>query len=116
ALGCGGASIVVLLLVFAGGAFLSGNGFSQFLDMTLGITVGQMRGMYAGDVSAARKKSLEAEIETMRTKLREQKVSIPNVQPFLLTMRDAMDDKRVTEAEAAKIEETARSVSAKAKK
>jgi hypothetical protein len=116
ALGCGGASILVLLLVFVGGAFLSGGGFAQFLDLTLGMSVGEMRGMYAGDVSAARKKSLEGEIETMRTRLRDEKLSVPNVQPFLVSMRDAMSDKRVTEAEAAKVEQTAREVSAKAKK
>jgi hypothetical protein len=116
ALGCGGASVLVLLLVFAGGAFLSGGGFAQFLDLTLGMSVGEMRGMYGGDVSAARKKSLEGEIETMRAKLRDEKLSAPNVQPFLLAMRDAMSDKRVTAAEAAKIEQTARDASAKAKK
>ncbi|MEA2462515.1 MAG: hypothetical protein QOJ98_262, partial [Acidobacteriota bacterium] len=74
AYGCGAASLLVLLIIFVGGAFVSGSGLSNFMDMALGMSLGEMRGMYAAEVTPARKQSLEAEIETMRTGLRGGKV------------------------------------------
>jgi hypothetical protein len=116
AYGCGAASLLVLIVIFVGGAVLSGGGFSSFMDMALGMSLGEMRGMYAGEVTAARKQSLEAEIEKMREGLRKQKVSIVNLQPFMQNLQSAVSDRKVTAQEAATLEESARKINASVKR
>jgi hypothetical protein len=114
--GCGAASLLLLVLIFAGGALVSGPGLSQFMDMALGMSLGEMRGMYAAEVTPARRKSLEAEIEKMREGLRAEKVSITQLQPFMLNLQSAISDRRVTAQEAAVLEESARKIRASAKR
>lgn len=113
--GCAAASLLVLVLVFAGGAFLASGGFADVLDMAIGMSVGELRGLYAGEVTDARKKSLDAEIAKMRQNLREERVSIAALQPFLEDLREAISDRRVTAAEARALEERARTINAAAK-
>ncbi len=108
--GCGAASALVLLLIFAGGAFLAGGGCASFMDLAMGMSIGEMRGMYAGEVTAARRKSLEAEIETMREHLRDERISVVALQPFMQTLQSAIHDRRVTEQEARVLEENARKI------
>ncbi|HYK05898.1 MAG TPA: hypothetical protein VE974_29415 [Thermoanaerobaculia bacterium] len=114
--GCGAASLLVLLVIFAGGAFVSGSGLSSFMDMALGMSLGEMRGMYAAEVTPARKQSLEAEVEKMREGLRGGKVSIVALQPFMQNLQGAITDRKVTAQEAALLEESARKISASAKR
>jgi hypothetical protein len=116
AYGCGAASVVVLLIIFIGGAFVSGSGLASFMDMAIGMSLGEMRGMYAAEVTPARKQSLEAEIEKMRAGLRGGKVSIVALQPFMQNLQSAITDKKVTSQEAALLEESARKISASAKR
>ena|SRR5687768_11569577 len=116
AYGCGAASLLVLLVIFVGGAFVSGSGISNFMDMAIGMSLGEMRGMYAAEVTPARKKSLEAEIEKMREGLRNEKVSIVNLQPFMQNLQNAISDRKVTPQEAELLEQTARKISASAKR
>jgi len=116
AYGCGGASLLVLLLIFVGGALVTSAGFAEFMDFTIGMSVGELRAQYAPDVSAARKESLDAEIDRMRAALREEKISIPTLQPFLNELRVVIADKKVTAAEAARLEETVRKINAAAKR
>src|SRR5688572_26282178 len=111
AYGCGAASLFVLLVIFAGGAFVSGSGLAGFMDMAIGMSLGEMRGMYAAEVTPARKTSLEAEIEKMREGLRNEKVSVVKLQPFLQNLQGAVADRKVTAQEAALLEETARNIS-----
>ena len=116
AYGCGAASLLVLLIIFIGGAFVSGSGISSFMDMAIGMSLGEMRGMYTPEVTPARKKSLEAEIEKMREGLRNEKVSIVNLQPFMQNLQNAIGDRKVTPQEAELLEQTARNISASAKR
>jgi hypothetical protein len=116
AYGCGGASLLVLLIIFVGGAFVSGSGLSSFMDMAIGMSLGEMRGMYAAEVTPARKQSLEAEIEKMRERLRGGKVSIVALQPFMQNLQSAVADRKLTAQEAALLEESARKISAAAKR
>ena len=110
AFGCGAAAVVILLLVFAGGAWLSRGGFTDFMDMALGMSVGEMRGMYADDVTPEQRKSLDAGIESMRVSLREEKISVAALQPFMQELQRAVDDKKITPAEAKTLEETSRRI------
>jgi hypothetical protein len=97
--GCGAAAVVVLVIVFAGGAWLSSGGFTQFLDFAFGVTLGEMRGMYASDVTPAQKQTLEKEIETIRDEVRNGKVPVKNLQGLLQSMQKAMGDEKLTRAE-----------------
>lgn len=106
--GCGAASVIVLILVFAGGAFLATGGLLQLMDLTFGLTLGEMRGMYTPEVTASQKKALETEIETLRKNLREERMSAASIQPVLEAMRRATSDEKLNPKEMAAITEAAK--------
>jgi hypothetical protein len=110
--GCGAASIVVLLLIFAGGAFMGSGGLVQFMDFALGMSMGDVRGMYAAEVTAAQKQELETAIEQLRTGLREGKVSVAQLQPVLETMRKGISDRKLQPAEVQALTAAARKATA----
>lgn len=114
--GCGAASLLVLILVFTGGALMSSGAFFDFMDFAIGMSVSEMKGQYAAEVTESQRKSLDAEIETMRKNLREQKVSMQNLQPFLQELRTVSSDRKVTSAEAATLEALVRKINAGAKR
>jgi hypothetical protein len=109
--GCGAAALAVIALVFVGGAWLSSGGFARFLDFAFGMSLGEMRGMYAPEVTDAQKKTLEQEIETMRAKVRDGKLPVKNLQSLLQTMQKAMSDDKLTAAEVTSITDAARNAS-----
>ena len=110
--GCGAASLVVILIVFLGGAWLSSGGFTQFLDFAFGMSMGEMRGMYASEVTDAQKKALDQEIETMRAGVRNRELAPKDLQPVLQTMQKAMGDDKVTAAEVQSLTAAARKANA----
>lgn len=112
--GCGAASVLFLAVVFIGGAYLARGGYADLMDLALGMSIGEMRGMYADDLPPERKRSLEDEIAAMRNNLREGKISVMHLQPFLNALRDAVSDERVTTDEAVRLQETARTINARA--
>lgn len=111
--GCGAASVLILLLVFAGGAYLSHGGFTEMMDLVFGMTMGEMRGMFAKEVTAAQKQALEREVETLRQNLRDQKVSVQKLQPLLEAIRKATGDKSVDAREVERITALAKQINAK---
>ena len=115
AYGCGAGAVVILLIVFAGGAYLSGGGFVDFMDLAIGMSVAEMKGMYGADVTAAQKDALDKEIESMRRNLVEEKISVAALQPFLDTLRKTTSDNKVTLAEAKSLHEAAKKVNATAR-
>jgi hypothetical protein len=106
--GCGAASIAVLLLVFAGGAFMASGGLSQLMDLTFGMSMADVRGMYTAEVTAAQKKELEDSIEQLRAGIREKKVSVAHLQPVLETMRKGISDRKLTPSEVQALTAAAR--------
>ena len=110
--GCGAASVAVLLLVFAGGAFMASGGMVTFMDFALGMSMGDVRGMFAADVTPAQKTELEAAIEQMRAGLRSGKVSVAQLQPVMETMRKGISDKKLTPAEVHALTAAARKTTA----
>ena len=113
--GCGAASVLILILVFAGGVWLAHGGFTEMMDLVFGMTMGEVRGMFAKDVTAPQKQSLEREIETLRKNLREEKISVQKLQPLLEAIRKATNDKRVDAREVEKITALAKDINAKKK-
>jgi hypothetical protein len=113
--GCGAAAVLVLVVVFAGGAYVAGGGFVDLMDMAIGMSVGEAKGMYAADIAADRKQSLDAEITAMRKNLREETISVQRLQPFLEALRKATSDNKVTAAEVATLEAAAKKANSTAK-
>ena len=110
--GCGAAALVALLLIFAGGAFMASGGLVDLMDLTLGMSMGELRGMYTSDVTPAQKKEVDDAIEQLRSGMRDRKVSVARLQPVLETMRKAIGDKKVTPAEARSLTAAARKATA----
>ena len=106
--GCGGASLAALIALFAGGAFLASGGLVGAMDLMLGATMGEVRGMFAADVTEAQKKELEEAIEVMRTSLREEKISVAALDPVLQTMRKAIADEKMQPDEVEAVAAAAR--------
>jgi hypothetical protein len=114
--GCGAASVLFILLVFAGGSWLAGGGFLDFMDMALGMSVAEMKGMYAADVPQPLKQSLDKEIETMRAHLREKRVALTRMKPFLDMLNRSISDRKVSTGEARELERIAKFVNASAER
>jgi hypothetical protein len=108
--GCGGLALLVLIIVFAGGAFLASGGFIEVMDFAIGMTVSEMKGQYAADVTPAQKKTLDDETTLLRKNLRDQTITIVAMQPFFERLRDVSSDKKVTAQEAQSLVEIARKV------
>jgi len=108
--GCGAASLLAVLVLFAGGA-VAGSGKGGALFATLFSAMGdEIKGMYGKDVTAAQKTAFDAEMKTLRKSLADGKVSIDQLQPFLQTIRDVSTDSSVSAAEAEKLTKAAREV------
>lgn len=114
-LGCGGLSIVILLGIFAGGAWAARGGFVAMMDLALGMTMGEMRGMYQADVAAEQKKALEDEMATMREHLRTERISVQSIQPLLQTVQKTTADEKLKADEVETIVRATRQVNATAK-
>jgi hypothetical protein len=107
ALGCGGASVLLLAMIFGGGILLSTGRFTDLMDLVIGMSVGEMKGMYTEDVEPGRRASLDAEIERVREGLRNDEFPFTSLQPFLEAMRNATKDGSVTPEEAEYLERVA---------
>lgn len=114
--GCGAASVLVLVIVFAGGAWLAGGGFTEFMDFVFGMTMSELRGMYDPAVTDEQKKSLEDEIAKLRKNLREDRVSAPALDPVLRAIRSASADEKIRGDEVQAITAAARKLNATAKR
>ena len=111
--GCGSLAALVLLVMFAGGAMLSGPRLATLIDLMLSMTIGEIKAMYQSDVTAAQKNAFDAEVKRMREGLRDGKVSVQKVQPFLQTMQKVIGDEKVTGAELERLTGAARAASSK---
>lgn len=106
--GCGAVSLVALLLIFAGGVFMASGGLVQFMDLALGMSMGEVRGMYTADVTPAQKKELETAMETLRKGIREEKISVAKLDPVLQSMRRGIADQKMQPSEVDTVTAAAR--------
>jgi hypothetical protein len=114
-IGCGTASAVILVLLFAGGAIVNGPRLAQMMDYILGTSLGELKGMYAKEITEQQKSQFDAEVNRLRDGLRNDKVSVQNLQPFLKAMQTAISDKKVTPDELDRLTQTAHDAVAKGK-
>jgi hypothetical protein len=111
-LGCGAAAAIGLLIIFAIGAFLASGGMATFLDFALGQTLGEVRGLYASDVSPAQKQTLEAELDALRKQVRDEKLPITRLSPVLTELQSSIKDRSVRSEEVERLREKIREASA----
>jgi len=97
--GCGTASIIVLMLVFALGAAVSTGALGELLDLMFGSMQGEIDKMFTAEVKPPQKAAFDAEMATMRTAIRANRLSLDGLQPLLRSMRDVSSDEHVTAAE-----------------
>ena len=98
--GCGIGSAVLLLVAFAGGAIVMTYGMGKLMASVIDSTHTEMKPMYAADVPAAKRAQLDSALNGISHDLATDKLPYANLQPLLITMRDTMDDKKITNAEA----------------
>lgn len=96
------------MALFAGGAFLSSGGLVGAMDLVFGMTMGEVRGMYTAEVTAAQKKELETAVEALRASLREEKIPVAALDPVLQTMRKAVADEKMQPDEVEAVTAAAR--------
>ena len=97
--GCGTASIVVLMLVFALGVAVSTGALGELLDLMFGSMQGEIHKMFTAEVKPPQKAVFDAEMATMRAAIRANRLSLDRLQPLLRSMRDVSSDEHVTAAE-----------------
>ena len=110
--GCGTASLLMIVVLFAAGAW-AGSGKGGSIFATLFSTMqDEMHDMFTKDVTPAQKAAFDAEMNAMRTNLANGKISIDHLQPLLHSIRDASIDSKITPAEAAQLTKAAHDVNA----
>ncbi|HVS33531.1 MAG TPA: hypothetical protein VMS98_19000 [Thermoanaerobaculia bacterium] len=98
------------MVLFATGAILTGPRLAQGVDFVIGMSLGDVRGMFQG-VSTEQKDAFEREVKAMRDGLTAKQVPVSAVQPFLQSMQKAISDKRVTPEEVEQLTGAAREAS-----
>lgn len=111
--GCGALSVVVLLVVFVGGALLTDEALAKFVDFSIGPALAEMRGMYTGEVTKAQADTMEREIAKMREQLRNRGIAIADAQRFIQTLEKVTNDEKVTPDEVEQLTKIARETAAR---
>lgn len=109
--GCGAAALVVLIIVGGGGAWMASGGIVTVMDFALGMSMGEVRGFYTGDVTGAHQKELDDAMEALRVNLRSGRVPVTALDPVLQTMRRSIADETMHPAEVQALAEAARKAS-----
>lgn len=102
-MGCGIAAAAFLLVGFVGGAVIMHTGLGKMFSFILDLSISEIQPMIGKDVTPAQKQALNAELSQLSKNLESEKTTLARLQPVLQTMKEAMDDKKITSAEAVKI-------------
>ncbi|HEX7190700.1 MAG TPA: hypothetical protein VF381_03915, partial [Thermoanaerobaculia bacterium] len=101
--GCGVTSAILLLLAFVGGAMVMTIGVGKLMAIVIDSSHGELKAMYVADVPPAKRAAVDAALDGISRDLATDKLAYAKLEPLLTTMRDAMDDKKITNAEADQI-------------
>ena len=115
-MGCGTASLIVLVLLFLGGALAGGGRGGALFAMLFGTMRGEIDGMFTKDVTPAQKTAFDAEIQSLQRNLDQGKISVDKLQPLLRAIREVSADQRVTPQETERVTAAAREVNRSAKR
>ena len=106
--GCGIAAAAFLVLLFISGALLNGPAIGQGFDFIIGMSLGELRPMMTKEVTSEQKDVFENEVKALREGLRNNRVEIARMQPFIQTMQKVIGDKKVTPEELGELTQAAR--------
>lgn len=98
-IGCGSAAAVLLLVVFVGGALMARGGMGKIMDLVLGMMQNEIAPMYAKDVTPAQRQDLDRELTLLRQNLRAGRVPVSDLNPVMMSLRDAVGDDVLTPPE-----------------
>ncbi len=102
-IGCGVASLALLLILFAGGAIVGRHGLGKLMDPLLGTMADEMGAMYTKDVTTAQRDELTREITRLREGIRDGRVPVQKLDPVMSNLREAIADQKLTPAETDKL-------------
>jgi hypothetical protein len=102
-MGCGIAAAAFLLVGFVGGAVVMHTGLGKIFSFVLDLSISEMQPLFARDVTPGQKQALNSELSQLSKNLESEKTTLARLQPVLQTMKEAMNDKKITPAEALKI-------------
>lgn len=102
-LGCGWASVVLLLVMFVAGGLVAHTGMGRVMAFLIGAMQDEIGSMYAGDVTPAQKQVLQHEMSQLAANLREGKVSVAKLEGVMGTLRESIRDQKITRDEAQKL-------------
>jgi hypothetical protein len=115
-LGCGSVSAFILVVLFIAGAFFNGGGSGSLFDFALGAIQGELSGQYAPDVTPAEKAAVDSELSALRANVRRDAIPGDRVFPLLTTLRDVVEDQKVTHDEAQQLIKQLHDINAAKKK
>lgn len=95
---------------------MTGPRLAQLMDFVVGTSLGELKGMYAPDVTPQQKAGFDEAVRQLREGLRNNKVSLQNLQPFLKLMQTVIVDKKVTAEEVNRLTRVAHEATANGKK
>lgn len=101
--GCGIVSLVVLVLLFAGGSFVGGGGMGKALDLVFGGIQSEVEKGFSADVTAVDRTAFSSEMTRFRANLRADRVQLTTVQPLLALMRDLLADSKIDREESERL-------------
>jgi hypothetical protein len=106
-MGCGTAAAIFLMVGFVGGAVVMHTGLGKLMSVVLDMSSGEVAPMIAKDVTPAQRDAMKAELAQLSRNLESEKTTIARLEPVLNTLKEAMDDKKITPAEVEKITKAA---------
>jgi hypothetical protein len=101
--GCGIASAVILVIGFAIGAVVMHVGLGKLMAYLLDMSVAEIQPMIGKDVPPAEKQALNAELGQLSKNVESEKTNLTRLEPVLTALKEAMEDKKITPAEAERI-------------
>jgi hypothetical protein len=90
----------VLVVAFIGGAMVMTVGVGKLMAYVIDSSHTELKPMYAADVPPAKRAQVDAALDGISHDLAADKLPYAKLEPLLTTMRDTMDDKKITNAEA----------------
>jgi hypothetical protein len=110
--GCGGVSAFLLVVFFAGGAFVQSGRAEGLFDLMMAQMQSELAGLYTNDVTPAQKSALDQQYSALRQNLKAKKVKSDQLMPLLQTMRTVSEDQKVTPPEVDKLTAQLRDINA----
>ena len=111
-MGCGIASAVFLVALFAFGAWISGSGAPRLLSFMLQMVHLEIGQINDKEVPAPQKTALDAELTALQKNVDEGRVPLPKLQGVLTTIQAAIRDRKLTAGEADRITKAAHDANA----